>query len=196
MQPPAIANNFYITPIFELRGRNVIVDRDVAGIYGVQTRDVNRAVKNNPGKFPPGYIFNMNASEIDEVVQILHHLEQSSLRWKISTAKFTKTRVLPNAFTEKGLYMLATILKSARATSATLKIIETFAKLREFGRVAKSLADENLSKTKQQQLVKKSGQLIGDILNNEFADDVGSETTIELNLAMIKVKHTIKKRRK
>ena len=88
--------------------------------------------------------------------------------------------------------MLATILKSKQATKATLQIVETYAKVREFGKVAKSLAIEK-DKAKQQSLINKSGKLIGDILNNEFAKDTTSETTIELNLAMIKIKHTIKK---
>ena len=90
--------------------------------------------------------------------------------------------------------MLATILKSAQATKATLQIIETFAKVREFSKVAKSLATEK-NDTKKQNLVEKSGRLIGDILNQEFADDNSSETTIELNLAMIKIKHKITKKR-
>ena len=91
--------------------------------------------------------------------------------------------------------MLATILKSQKATETTLQIIETFAKVREFSQVAKQLATEK-EKPKQQNLISKSGELIADILNQEFAGDTESETTIELNLAMIKVKHTIKKDKK
>ena len=166
--------------IIELRNQKVILDSDVAAIYGVETRDINKAVKNNLDKFLPGYIFEISKNELE------------TLRWKISTAKLSKTRTLPKAFTEKGLYMLATILKSKQATQATLQIIETFAKVREFSRVAKTLAIEK-DKSKQKNLIKKSGELIGDILNQEFAGDTASETTIELNLAMIKIKHTIKK---
>ena len=101
----------------------------------------------------------------------------------------------PKAFTEKGLYMLATILKSKQAVQATLQIIETFSKVREFSRIAKKLAsasDEN----QQKKLMDKSGKLIGSILNQELATDSSSETTIELNLAMIKFKHTYKKNKK
>ena len=79
--------------------------------------------------------------------------------------------------------------------ATTLQIIETFAKVREFSKVAKSLAIEK-NDSKKQNLIRKSGQLIGDILNQEFADDSSSETTIELNLAMIKVKHKIIKNKK
>ena len=169
--------------IVELRGQQVILDSDVAAIYKVETRDINKAVKNNTDKFPKGYIFEISKNELDD------------LRWKFSTASLSKTRVLPKAFTEKGLYMLATILKSKQATKATLQIIETFAKVREFSRVAKTLATEK-DKTRQKELIGKSGSLIGDILNQEFAGDTASETTIELNLAMIKIKHTIKKQKK
>ena len=165
------------TLIIDLRSHKVILDRDVAQIYGVATRDINKAVKNNKDKFPQGYILEVTPEEFE------------SLRWKISTA----TRTPPKAFTEKGLYMLATTLKSEQATQATLKIIETFAKVREFSKVAKSLAVET-DDAKKQNLIKKSGHLIGDILNQELAGDTSSETTIELNLAMIKIKHKITKK--
>ena len=163
-----------------IRRKKVLLDHHVAELYGVPTREVNRAVKNNPEKFLKGYVMDLNDNELRR------------LRWKNSTANAAKRRTPPKAFTEKGLYMLATILKSKQATKATLQIVETFAKVREFDKVAKSLAVEK-DKTKQQSLITKSGKLIGDILNNEFAKDSTSETTIELNLAMIKIKHTIKK---
>jgi len=88
--------------------------------------------------------------------------------------------------------MLATILKSKQATQATLQIVETFAKVREFSKTAKALTLET-DTAKQQGLLQKNGALIGDILNKELAKDTSSETTIELNLAMLKIKHTIKK---
>ena len=194
--------------IVELRSQKVILDSDIAKIYGVETRDINKAVKNNLDKFPQGYIFEISKKELENLRWNISTAKISNLRCNISTAKISnlrtknssaklslsKTRVLPKAFTEKGLYMLATILKSKQATKATLQIIETFAKVREFSKVAKSLATEK-NDTKKQNLVEKSGRLIGDILNQEFADDNSSETTIELNLAMIKIKHKITKKR-
>ena len=194
--------------IVELRSQKVILDSDIAKIYGVETRDINKAVKNNSDKFPQGYIFEISKKELENLRCNISTAKISNLRWKYSTAKISnlrtknssaklslsKTRVLPKAFTEKGLYMLATILKSKQATKATLQIIETFAKVREFSKVAKSLATEK-NDTKKQNLIKESAHLIGDILNQEFADDTSSETTIELNLAMIKIKHKITKKR-
>jgi len=169
--------------IVTVRRKQVLLDRHVAELYGVPTREVNRAVKNHPEKFLKGYVIELNDREL------------RSLRWKNSTANTPKRRTPPKAFTEKGLYMLATILKSKQATQATLQIVETFVKVRAFSKVAKSLANEK-NKEKQQGLIKKSGALIGAILNSEFAQDTTSETTIELNLAMIKIKHTIKKESK
>ena len=102
--------------IVEIRGQKVLLDSDVAELYGVETRDINKAVKNNPDKFPVGYTFELKKSEFED------------LRWKFYTTKFSKTRVLPKAFTEKGLYMLATILKSPQAVKTTIAIIETYSK--------------------------------------------------------------------
>jgi len=167
--------------IIELRGQKVILDSDVAAIYGVETRAINQAIGRNLDKFPDGYILKLDSKE------------WQSLKSQNVTSRGGKVKP-PNAFTEKGLYMLATILKSKQATQATLQIVETFAKVREFSRVAKSLATEK-DEAEQKNLIAKSGELIGDILNQEFAGDASSETTVELNLAMIKIKHTIKKKK-
>lgn len=102
-------------------------------LYGVETKRVKEAVKNNPERFPEGYIIQLNDKEIQY------------LRSKISTANLSsKTRAVPKAFTEKGLYMLATILKSPRAVATTLAIIESFAHLRELTRNMALLSAEPL----------------------------------------------------
>jgi len=87
--------------IITVRGISVILDSDVAELYGVETREINKAVKNNPEKFPEGFVFELIKKEKEQVVENFHHLEN---------LKFSP--VFPTAFTEKGLYMLATILKS------------------------------------------------------------------------------------
>ena len=101
--------------IIELRNQNVFLDSDIAILYGVTTKEINQAAKNNPEKFPEGYIFSITKEEKAEVVKNFDHL---------SNLKFSPQ--LPKAFTEKGLYMLATILKSKIATQTTLAIIETY----------------------------------------------------------------------
>jgi len=167
--------------LIELRGENILLDADVAVIYGVETKRVNEAIKNNPDKFPQGYMF-----ELDEV-------EFSDLRSKISTAKFAKTRVVPKAFTEKGLYMLATILKSQQATQATISIVETFSKIRELSRNIKELSVVQ-DKAEQKSLMQKSGELITEIFDEDL-ETSDTETSIELNFAVLKFKHTVKKKK-
>ena len=166
--------------IITLRGQKVLLDRDVATLYGVETRDINKSVKNNPDKFPKDYCFTLQVSEKQYLVE---NFDRFSVL-KHSTVE-------PKAFTEKGLYMLATILKSSRATNATFAIIETFAKLRELSRTLNNLPDA--SEEQQKSLLEKSGDLFTDLLDNNL-QATDSETTIELNLAVLKVKHTVKRK--
>ena len=100
--------------------------------------------------------------------------------------------VLPSAFTEKGLYMLATILKSPRATHTTIAIVETFTKLRELSRSINQLPDVQ-DDCQQKLLTQRCGEIIADILDDNILEVTGDETTFELNLALMKLKHTIKR---
>ncbi len=168
--------------ILEVRGQSVLLDSDVANIYGVETKRINEAVKNNTDKFPQDYMFAISEDEF------------ADLRSKTSTAKFSKTRVAPKAFTEKGLYMLATILHSKQAVNATFVIIETFTKIRELSRSVKELSTIQ-DKTQQKALMQRSGELIAEIFDEDLQTS-DTETTIELNFAVLKFKHTIKKKSK
>ncbi|MCL2727996.1 MAG: ORF6N domain-containing protein, partial [Bacteroidales bacterium] len=114
--------------ILKIRDENVILDSDVATLYGVETMRINEAVKNNPDKFPEGYVIELTADEKREVIENFDNPK----------TKFSPT--LPKAFTEKGLYMLATILKSPRATQTTIAIVEAFAKIRELSRTIAALS--------------------------------------------------------
>jgi hypothetical protein len=102
--------------------------------------------------------------------------------------------VLPKAFTEKGLYMLATILKGEKATQTTISIIETYAGLKNISRTINELSNTN-DENKKQQLLKKSGEMIAEIFDNDLTNNE-SETSIEINFAVLKFKHTIKKKAK
>jgi len=166
--------------IVSVKGQKVLIDSDVAGIYGVLTKEVNQAVKNNPDKFPAGYIIEADKDELVknfDRFKILKH----------STAQ-------PKAFTEKGLYMLATILRSPQATAATIAIIEVFAKLRELSNVIAKLADVK-EKQEQQSLMQRSGDIFSELIGNDLPVS-GTETTFELNFAVMKFKHTVKKEKK
>ncbi len=167
--------------IFEIRNNKVLLDSDVAELYGVETRDINKAVKNNPDKFPLDYIIGLISDEL------------KNLRWKFSTTKLSKTRSLPNAFTEKGLYMLATILKSTKATQTTLAIIETFARIKQLSRNIRELSLISDDKNKKS-LKQKSGEIIAEILEDDLSLSE-TETTFELNFAVLKFKHTVKKKK-
>jgi phage regulator Rha-like protein len=168
--------------IITIRGISVILDSDVAELYGVETKRVNEALKNNPEKFPEGYIIPLNNDE------------WAILKSKISTSSWGGKNKLPNAFTEKGLYMLATILKSQQATQTTIAIVEAFAKIRELSRAVSQLSETQDEPT-QKSLMQRSGELISDILGNDL-EVTDAETSWEVNLALMKFKRTVKQKKK
>ena len=131
-----------------IQNQNVIIDSDVAKLYAVTTRDINKAVKNNPDKFPEGYIVELTKVQKNELVENFHRFNVQK-----------HTTVLPKAFTEKGLYILATILKSPQATETTLAIIETFTKIRELQRNVQTLSQTHDEQTKKD-VMQKAGAII------------------------------------
>lgn len=109
--------------IYEIRGKQVMLDSDLARLYGCKngTKEVNQAVKNNIEKFPERYCFQLN------------DFEKKILRSKILTAKSnSKSRTNPRVFTEQGIYMLATVLKSKNATNMTLFIMDAFVFMKKY----------------------------------------------------------------
>lgn len=173
--------------IITLRDQQVILDSDVAELYGVETKEINQAVRNNPKKFPQGYIFSLDNQEI------------AFLRSKFLTLKSTgrgqHSKYPPKAFTEKGLYMLATILKSPQAVETTIAIVEAYAKLKDLSRVILEIPQQEDNKIEQQMLLRRGGQLVEDILG-DILPKQSSETSFELNLAMFKFKHSVKRENK
>jgi hypothetical protein len=165
-----------------IRGISVILDSDVAELYGVETMRINEAVKNNPEKFPEGYIIELSKEEKQEVIEIFDNLK----------IKFSP--VMPKAFTEKGLYMLATILKSQKATQTTIDIVEAFAKLRELSRAVSQLAKTEDELT-QKALMQKSGEIMADILGDDL-EVTDAETTWEINFALMKFRRTVRQKKK
>ncbi len=167
--------------IIEIRNQKVLLDSDVAELYGVETKRVNEAVSNNPDKFPDGYIIDLTNNE------------WNTLKSKFSTSIKGGKIKLPKAFTERGLYMLATIMKSNKATQTTLTIIETFARIKQLSRNIKELSEIKDDKNKKN-LMQKSGEIIAEILGDDLALNE-TETTIEINFAVLKFKHTVKKKK-
>lgn len=169
--------------MLSIRGKNVLLDRDVAALYGVETKRVNEAVKNNPEKFPFGYIFELDKYEKKELVENFDRFNVL----KHST-------VAPTAFTERGLYMLATILKSPQAVSTTLAIIDTFTMTRQLARTMESLQTVEDGGEQQKTLLQKTGEILADIVGNNLSTAT-SETEIELNFAVVKIKHKITRKK-
>ena len=105
--------------IYEIDGKEVMLDSDLAKLYNVETKRINEAVKNNPEKFPDRYLFRITDKEYN------------SLKSKFSTSK-GGSRKGHTAFVEQGIYMLATILKSDVATEISIRIMDTFVKMRHY----------------------------------------------------------------
>lgn len=177
-----------------LRGEPVILDRDVATLYGVETREINQAIKNNPGKFPTGYTYTLNNQEVAEMRSKILITSPETTENKQVNTKTTKSHYNPTALTEKGLYMMATILKSERATQTTIAIIETFAKTRYLKRELVALHKETDSAQASEKL-KRFGEVIADLVMPDL-ETSETESTLELDFFIGKLKHTVKRTKK
>ena len=141
--------------IMTIQNKNVLLDSDVAWLYGVDTKRINEAVNNNPNKFPGEYIIRLESDE------------WQNLKSKFSTSSWGGKNKLPNAFTEKGLYMLATILKSEKATDTTIAIVETFAKMRELSNIVVELVRSPDDTQKHADVMQKSSEILSDMVTKE-----------------------------
>ena len=171
--------------IIEIRGHQVIIDSDVAELYGVETKRINEAVSRNLDKFPEGYVFDLEPNE------------WGLMRSQFATSPLGGGKVkLPKAFTERGLYMLATILKSAKATATTLAIIDTFAKVREVSRIVNTLPTVKQDSVEQNKLMQKAGDIISELVVPDNIESEETEASIELNFAVVKFKYSVKRKSK
>ncbi len=170
-----------------VRGQNVILASDVAKLYGVETKVINQAVKNNPDKFPQGFIYDLTKEEWSV-------LRSKFLTLEPHPGKGKYPKYLPKAFTERGLYMLATILKSHIATQTTLAIVNTFAEVRDLKRNLLEVHDASSLEQK-----KKGMTRIGDILADLIMPDLETtetQSSLEFNFVIGKLKHSITRQRK
>ena len=165
--------------LISLRGQLVLLDRDVAELYGVQTKEVNQAVRNNPEKFPDRYLIKLDKEEKRELVKNFDRFEPL----KHSTS-------MPTAFTEQGLYMLATIIKSEQAVKTHIAIIDTFTQVRQMARTMEQLQDVTDGGVQQQSLLRKTGEILADVIGRNLSTE-STETEIEFNFAVVKIKHKI-----
>ena len=105
--------------IYLIRGQKVMLDRDLAQLYGVETKALKQAVKRNIGRFPEDFMFELTKHEFD------------NLRSQFVTSSWGGTRYSPMAFTEQGVAMLSSVLNSDRAITVNIQIMRTFIRLRQ-----------------------------------------------------------------
>ncbi len=112
--------------IYEIRGKPVMFDSDLAELYGCKngTKDINKAVKRNINKFPSDFYFQLTKKEYNEILRF----QNGTL--ELEQGKYSK--YLPYVFTEQGIAMLASVLKTEYATEVSVKIIRTFVKMKHF----------------------------------------------------------------
>ena len=174
-----------------VRDQPVLLDRDVAALYGVQTKEINQAVRNNPDKFPEGFLLQLNNDEFSDwkskiLTSNLSPAEKNAIKMGVRRA--------PKAFTERGLYMLATVLKGELATKATLAIVNTYAQVRSVKRELLELHKEG-DKKKKHALMQHFGETLTDIVMPD-PDEVETDSSLELNFFIGKIKHTVRKIKK
>ena len=107
------------TKIIFIRGKKVMLDRDLAQLYGVTTSNLNKAVRRNIERFPEDFMFQLSKEEFE------------NLKFHFGTSSWGGTRKLPHAFTENGVAMLSSVLNSDRAIKVNIQIMRTFTRLRE-----------------------------------------------------------------
>lgn len=156
-----------VSKIFLIRGKKVMFDKDLAELYGVETKSLNRAVKRNLDRFPTDFMFQLNKNETEIWKSQIETFNTSNLRsqfvtlssnlkYQNGTSSWGGRRYLPMVFTEQGVAMLSSVLNSKRAVQVNIQIIRTFTELREFLMTNKELRIkiENIEKKYDSKLKK------------------------------------------
>jgi hypothetical protein len=132
--------------IYYIRGEKVMFDRDLAVLYGVETKALNRAVKRNRKRFPSDFMFQLNKREADIFLRCQSGtLNKDALRSQIVTLKKGRgqhLKYLPYVFTEQGVAMLSTVLNSEKAIQVNIQIMRTFTKIRKMLTTHKELKEK------------------------------------------------------
>ena len=178
--------------LIKLRGELVLLDKDVALLYGIEPKRLKEQLKRNIEKFPQDYAYQLSNEEFEAMVS---HFATPSKK------SFGGTN--PWVFTEKGLYMVATILKSKNALQATFSIIETFAKIKKLSRNINAIM-QTTDEILQQELAQQSNAILEEIIdvdeevdtNDEDGEIIETTTKFEFNLGFAKVSRSVKKVKK
>ena len=110
--------------IFTIRGKQVMIDKDLALLYGVETKRLNEQVKRNIERFPEDFMFQLTMKEYQQI-------SRTDLKSQIATSSWGGTRKLPYTFTENGIAMLSSVLRSETAIAVNIKIMRTFTQIRK-----------------------------------------------------------------
>ena len=116
--------------IIQVRGQKVMLDFHLAELYEIETKVLKQAVRRNPNRFPPDFMFELTQNEFE------------NLRSQIVTSKRGGLRYMPFAFTEQGVAMLSSVLNSEKAIAINIAIMRTFVSLRQFAQNYKELNDK------------------------------------------------------
>ena len=140
MSEPVLKVGDIVTRIFFIRGQKVMLDYDLASIYGVATRVLNQAVKRNQRRFPDDFLFQLTRDEWESLRSQFVILERTSKQEQELSGRGKYKKFLPYAFSEHGALMLASVLNSEEAINASIFVVRAFIKLREFLEMNKELA--------------------------------------------------------
>ena len=125
-----IPDEAVVRMIYTFRGEKVMLDRDLAELYGVETRVLNQAIKRNIKRFPPDFMFQLNQKEFKNLIS------------QIVTSSWGGQRKLPFAFTEQGVAMLSGVINSPKAIEMNIAIMRAFVEMRKLAHSNKKIATE------------------------------------------------------
>ena len=177
-----LTENSIETMIYEIRGERVMLDSDLAKIYGYETNRFNEQVKNNAEKFPNDFMF-----------QITNDEWQTILKSKKSTSSWGGIRKLPYVFTEQGVYMLMTVLKGELATEQSKTLIRLFKRMKDYiGEIANN-PNNVIVENKRSNIIKEFNQIIKNnnrigylVINNyKVSNDIVEKLGVKNSLALL-----------
>ena len=169
--------------IYEIRGQRVILDRDLAALYGVETRVLNQAVRRNMDRFPEDFMFQLTLEEWQTMSSQIVTTEDtdkqtdSILKSQIVISSWGGTRKLPFAFTEHGVVMLASLLRSDIAVTMSIQITRAFVAMRQ---TIATLASTEMKIELLNEKVEKLNLYIEEVLRDQH--DINEETSMQLQL--------------
>lgn len=164
-QRQLIPNERIISRIFYIRGKKVIFDRDLAELYGVETKALNQAVKRNKARFPADFMFQLDEKEME--------IWKSQIVTSTGDVKGLRKRSF--VFTEQGVAMLSSVLKSQRAVQVNIAIMRTFVKLREILLTHKELREKI---EKMEQKYDKQFKVVFDVIKKLIIQEEKPKTEI------------------